>query len=120
MSTTPQHWCDLAEEVNTVPAVVTGVRIGYQGTEYEVDLGEAALKAVEDLMTAVASRGRKVTRGGQAARSLYQSKMERTEHGRRVREWWRKQGHEIGDAGAIPWDAVEDYNAANPLDIYEK
>jgi hypothetical protein len=124
MSRTEQRWCDLSEEPDTDPAVAIDVLIGYQGETYAVDLGEDALKRIEELMTAVASRGRRVTgaSGGSLHASLtpHQIRMVRTEHGRRVREWWRSRGNDIGDTGSIPWDAVDAYNTANPKDFYEK
>lgn len=124
MSKTPQYWCDLAPEPNTVPAVELGVRIGYQGSEWEVDLSEEAFKEVENLMEAVRSRGRPVTSATPRVPpglTAHQLRMMRTEHGRRVRDWARSTDWpDIGDTGSIPWDVIDAYNETHRNDVYER
>jgi hypothetical protein len=109
---------DLDEDL---PADET-VSFGLDGTNYEIDLAEKNAKELRDAFSRYISAARKVGRGNggrQASSSSSGStrprgggRMDREQAGA-IREWARKNGHEVSDRGRIPGSVVEAYEAAH-------
>jgi hypothetical protein len=106
---------DLDEDL---PADET-VSFALDGTNYEIDLAGKNAKELRDAFARYISAARKVGRGngGRAAssgstRPRGGGRMDREQAGA-IREWARKNGHEVSDRGRIPGSVVEAYEAAH-------
>ena len=103
-----------------VPADET-VTFALDGTTYEIDLSDKNASEMREVFAKyvgaarkVAGRGRasgggrsKATGGGSGA-----GRMDREQAGA-IRDWARKNGHEVSDRGRIPATVVEAYEAAH-------
>lgn len=89
------------------------VKFGWLGADYTIDLTDKEVdkfaKALEPYLN-VASKVSWGRRGRASSGSGAGSSKRDTAA---IREWWRTQGHEIGDRGRIPAEVVEAYNAAH-------
>ncbi len=95
------------------------VTFALDGTTYEIDLSEKNASEMRDVLGKYVSAARKVSgRGGRASgggRSRATGgggRMDREQAGA-IREWARKNGHEVSDRGRIPASVVEAYEAAH-------
>ena len=107
---------DLDEDV---PADET-VSFSLDGTNYEIDLSDKNAKELRDAFSRYVQAARKVSRGGGSrasggGRSRATGgggRMDREQAGA-IRDWARKNGHEVSDRGRIPASVVEAYEAAH-------
>jgi len=94
------------------------VTFALDGTTYEIDLSEKNASEMRDVFGKYVSAARKVSRGGRASgagRSRATGgggRMDREQAGA-IRDWARKNGHEVSDRGRIPASVVEAYEAAH-------
>ncbi len=107
---------DLDEDV---PADET-VSFSLDGTNYEIDLSEKNAKELRDAFSRYVQAARKVSRGG-GSRASGGGRSRATGGGGRMdreqagalREWARKNGHNVSDRGRIPASVVDAYEAAH-------
>jgi hypothetical protein len=105
---------DLDEDI---PADET-VSFALDGTNYEIDLAEKNAKELRDAFARYISAARKVGRGGNrqastgGTRPRGGGRMDREQAGA-IREWARRNGHNVSDRGRIPASVVDAYEAAH-------
>jgi hypothetical protein len=95
------------------------VSFALDGTTYEIDLSEKNANEMRDVLGKYVSAARKVSSRGTRASGAGRSRatggggrMDREQAGA-IREWARKNGHEVSDRGRIPASVVEAYEAAH-------
>ena len=97
------------------------VTFALDGTTYEIDLSEKNAAEMRDALGKYVSAARKVSGRGNRASGGGRSRatggggggrMDREQAGA-IREWARKNGHEVSDRGRIPASVVEAYEAAH-------
>ena len=99
-----------------VPADET-VSFALDGTNYEIDLSDKNAKELRDTFSRYVSAARKVGRGSGRASGGGRSRatggrMDREQAGA-IRDWARKNGHQVSDRGRIPASVVDAYEAAH-------
>src|SRR5689334_4555391 len=101
----------------SLPADET-VSFALDGTNYEIDLADTNAKELRDSFARYVSAARKVGRGGGrpassgGTRPRGGGRMDREQAGA-IRDWARKNGHNVSDRGRIPASVVEAYEAAH-------
>jgi nucleoid-associated protein Lsr2 len=96
------------------------VTFALDGTTYEIDLSEKNAEEMRDAFGKYVSAARKVSgrssgRASGAGRSRATGgggRMDREQAGA-IRDWARKNGHEVSDRGRIPASVVEAFEAAH-------
>src|SRR3954449_10303067 len=103
---------------DSIPADET-VTFALDGTSYEIDLSEKNATEMRDLLGKYVSAARKVSSrsgrasgGGRSRATGGGGRMDREQAGA-IRDWARKNGHEVSDRGRIPASVVEAYEAAH-------
>ena len=100
-----------------VPADET-VSFALDGTNYEIDLSDRNAKELRDAFSRYVSAARKVGRGsggrasGGGRSRATGGRMDREQAGA-IRDWARKNGHQVSDRGRIPASVVDAYEAAH-------
>src|SRR5919199_1351007 len=96
------------------------VSFALDGTSYEIDLSEKNAKELRDTFARYVSAARKVSRGGGGGRASGGGRSRPTGGGRMdreqagaIREWARRNGHQVSDRGRIPASVVNAYEAAH-------
>jgi Lsr2 len=94
------------------------VSFALDGTNYEIDLSDKNAKDMRDAFSRYVQAARKVGRasgrasGGGRSRATGGGRMDREQAGA-IRDWARKNGHQVSDRGRIPAGVVEAYEAAH-------
>jgi hypothetical protein len=94
------------------------VSFSLDGTSYEIDLAEKNAAELRDAFSRYVSAARKVGRGSRGASGAGRSRatgggrMDRDQAGA-IRDWARKNGHQVSDRGRIPASVVEAYEGAH-------
>jgi hypothetical protein len=94
------------------------VSFSLDGTSYEIDLAEKNAAELRDAFSRYVSAARTVGRGSRGAsgggrsRATGGGRMDRDQAGA-IRDWARKNGHQVSDRGRIPAGVVEAYEAAH-------
>ena len=95
------------------------VTFALDGTTYEIDLSEKNAQELRDAFSRYVQAARKVGRGSGRASGGGRSRatggggrMDREQAGA-IRDWARKNGHDVSDRGRIPASVVEAYEAAH-------
>ena len=95
------------------------VSFALDGTTYEIDLSEKNANEMRDVLGKYVTAARKVSSRGTRASGAGRSRatggggrMDREQAGA-IREWARKNGHEVSDRGRIPASVVEAFEAAH-------
>jgi len=103
---------------DSIPADET-VTFSLDGTTYEIDLSEKNAQEMRDVFGKYVEAARKVTGRGQRSTGGTRAKatggggrMDREQAGA-IRDWARKNGHEVSDRGRIPASVVEAYESAH-------
>jgi hypothetical protein len=104
---------------DSIPADET-VTFALDGTTYEIDLSEKNAEELRNVFGKYVSAARKVSgrssgRASGAGRSRATGgggRMDREQAGA-IRDWARKNGHEVSDRGRIPASVVEAFEAAH-------
>ena len=97
------------------------VTFALDGTTYEIDLSEKNASEMRDVFGKYVSAARKVSGRGRSAGASGAGRSRATGGGGRmdreqagaIRDWARKNGHEVSDRGRIPASVVEAYEAAH-------
>jgi hypothetical protein len=94
---------------------ISTVTFGLDGATYEIDLTEANAdnlrKAVEEFATHARRTGGRLKRGTASAAPGGSATASR-EQAQAVREWARRNGHEVSNRGRIPASLTEAFEAA--------
>ncbi|WP_116449652.1 histone-like nucleoid-structuring protein Lsr2 [Blastococcus litoris] len=93
------------------------VSFSLDGTSYEIDLAEKNAKEMRDVFSRYVSAARKVGRGSRSSSGAGRGRstggrMDREQAGA-IRDWARKNGHNVSDRGRIPASVVDAYEAAH-------
>jgi Lsr2 len=111
----------LSDDLDDSIAADETVTFALDGTTYEIDLSEKNAEQMRDVFGKYVQAARKVSsRGGNRASGAGRSRatgggggrMDREQAGA-IRDWARKNGHEVSDRGRIPASVVEAYEAAH-------
>ena len=100
-----------------VPADET-VSFALDGTNYEIDLSDKNATQLREAFSRYVQAARKVGRGsggrasGGGRSRATGGRMDREQAGA-IRDWARKNGHNVSDRGRIPASVVEAYEAAH-------
>ena len=98
------------------------VTFGIDGNNYEIDLNDQNASRLRDALATYIAHAQRVGRSSGRGRSSSTSggssgggSSARTdrEQTQAIREWARKNGHEVSDRGRIPGAVLEAYNAAH-------
>lgn len=90
------------------------VEFGLDGVAYEIDLSTENAAKLRGELARWAESARRVSgrrRGGRAAGPSRRGSMDR-EQSAAIREWARRNGHNVSTRGRIPAEVVEAFNAA--------
>jgi nucleoid-associated protein Lsr2 len=94
---------------------IVTVTFGLDGVSYEIDLNEGNASNLRDhlseFITSARRTGGRVKRGGAAAGGSTGSGRNR-EQTQAIREWAKKNGHEVSDRGRIPAAVIQAFEAA--------
>ena len=95
------------------------VTFALDGTTYEIDLSDKNATEMRDVLGKYVSAARKVSSRGTRASGAGRSRatggggrMDREQAGA-IRDWARKNGHQVSDRGRIPASVVEAYEGAH-------
>lgn len=102
----------LVDDIDGSNAVET-VGFGLDGATYEIDLSKANAAKLRDALATYVAHARKSGRGrpaGRAGRAVARSDREQVQA---IREWARRNGHQVSERGRIPASVLEAYNAAS-------
>ncbi len=96
------------------------VSFALDGTNYEIDLSEKNAQEMRGALSRYVQAARKVGRsgggrasgGGRSRATGGGGRMDR-EQASAIREWARRNGHQVSDRGRIPASVVEAYEAAH-------
>ena len=95
------------------------VTFALDGTTYEIDLSEKNASEMRDVLGKYVTAARKVSSRGTRASGAGRSRatggggrMDREQAGA-IRDWARKNGHDVSDRGRIPASVVEAFEAAH-------
>jgi hypothetical protein len=94
---------------------VRTVKFGFEGVNYEIDLGPKNFDKLAEALAPYVSKARKdSTRrgGGQAAKSKSMSAAEQRAFNQRVREWAKSQKQKVSERGRVPAKLIDAYHAA--------
>ena len=96
------------------------VSFALDGTNYEIDLSDKNAQEMRSALSRYVQAARKVGRGGGGGRASGGGRSRATGGGRMdreqasaIREWARRNGHQVSDRGRIPASVVEAYEAAH-------
>lgn len=90
------------------------VTFALDGTSYEIDLSAKNSKALRDAFAVYVGHARRVARGRRsgaaAGRSPATTDRAQTQA---IRDWARRNGHQVSDRGRIPSAVLEAFNSAH-------
>lgn len=93
---------------------ISTVTFGLDGATYEIDLTEANAsqlrKSLEEFVAHARRTGGRLKRG--AAKASNGSATASHEQAQAIREWARRNGHEVSNRGRIPASLIEAFEAA--------
>ena len=111
-----KHIVQLIDDLDQGKADET-VAFSVDWSAYEIDLSASNAAKLRDSLAPYVANARRAGRGSAKATSPSSASTPRRARGDReqthaVREWARKNGHQIGDKGRIPARILEAYNSA--------
>lgn len=90
------------------------VDFSFRGTDYQIDLSAANIAKLEKALKPYIDAAAKVRSGGRARRAkLNGSGKSSPEQLAAIRDWARKNGHDVADRGRIKAEIVEAFDAAH-------
>jgi hypothetical protein len=89
------------------------VEFGLDGVTYEIDLSSKNAKKLRDDLKVWVEKGRRVggRRRGRGASGRGRASIDR-EQSAAIREWARRNGHNVSTRGRIPADVIDAFHAA--------
>lgn len=90
------------------------VTFALDGTSYEIDLSAKNAKALRDAIALYVGHARRVTKTRRSATSASRSSgtTDRAQT-QAIRDWARRNGHQVSDRGRIPSAVLDAFNAAH-------
>lgn len=92
------------------------VSFALEGVSYEIDLSAANAQKLRDALATYIAHGRKVggrrTRGSRGGRGRSAAAVDRDQVAI-IREWARRNGHEVSDRGRLSSSVIEAFEAAH-------
>jgi len=91
------------------------VSFAIDGATYEIDLSSGNAAKLRDTLAGYVGHARRVSRSGGRTggpRSPRGARVDR-EQTQAIREWARKNGHEVSERGRIPSTVLDAYNVAH-------
>jgi nucleoid-associated protein Lsr2 len=90
------------------------IDFAFRGVDYQIDLSDANIAKLEKALKPYIDAAAKVRGGGRARRSKVSSNGKSSpEQLAAIREWARKNGHEVAERGRIKSEIVEAFEAAH-------
>jgi hypothetical protein len=90
------------------------VEFSFRGTDYQIDLSAVNIAKLEKVLKPYIDAAAKVRGGGRTRRGKVSVNGKSSpEHLAAIREWARKNGHEVADRGRIKAEIVEAFDAAH-------
>lgn len=107
-----KHIVQLIDDLDGVEAAET-VEFALDGTRYEIDLSADNAAKLRDVLAGYIANARRSARNG--SRSGPRTRAHRTdrEQTAAIRDWARKNGHQVGDKGRIPSQVLDAYNSSH-------
>ena len=104
----------LTDDVDGDPADET-VTFALDGTSYEIDLSAKNSKALREAIAVYVGHARRVTKGRRSATSGSGRSAGTTDRAQTqaIRDWARRNGHQVSDRGRIPAAVIEAFSAAH-------
>ncbi len=109
----------LSDDLDDDVAADETVTFSLDGTTYEIDLSEKNAQQMRDAFSTyvnaarkVSARGARASGGGRSKATGGGGRMDREQAGA-IRDWARKNGHEVSDRGRIPASVVDAFEAAH-------
>jgi hypothetical protein len=94
---------------------ISTVTFGLDGVSYEIDLTEANAENLRKSLQEFVAHGRRtggrIKRGG-SSKTTSGSVAANHEQAQAIREWARRNGHEVSNRGRIPGSLIEAFEAA--------
>lgn len=108
----------LIDDLDGTPAEdAETVTFSLDGVQYEIDLrAENAAKlrnSLADFVTSARRTGGRAKRGGVATNRKIVGEARTKEQTKAIREWARRNGHELSDRGRIPAHVIEEFEKAH-------
>ncbi len=90
------------------------VDFAFRGVDYQIDLSAANIAKLEKVLKPYMDAATKVRGGGRARRSKVSNNGKSSpEQLAAIRDWARKNGHEVADRGRIKSEIVDAFDAAH-------
>lgn len=92
------------------------VTFSLDGTSYEIDLSAKNSKALRDAFAPYVGHARRVSKSGRRSGSSANGRSSATTdraQTQAIRDWARRNGHQVSDRGRIPSTVLEAFNAAH-------
>lgn len=107
----------LVDDVDGEASADETVEFGIDGVTYEIDLSSKNAEKLRGQLSVWVDHSRRVSgrrrsRGGSALPRRSRASIDR-EQSVAIREWARKNGHNVSSRGRIPAEVVDAFNAAN-------
>lgn len=112
----------------TVTTDIETVRFGYEGKQYDIDLGVENRVRFAEFIEEFVEKAKEVTDEKPKTLRSVPASAPRAAGGRsaaatartaRIRDWARENGHEVKDGGRIKNDIIRAFEEANPDDTLE-
>jgi hypothetical protein len=103
----------LVDDFDGAGAADETVEFGLDGVTYEIDLSSKNAKKLRDDLKLWVEKGRRVggRRRGRSAGPGRRGSIDR-EQSAAIREWARRNGHNVSTRGRIPADVIDAFHAA--------
>lgn len=101
----------LTDDLDETKSADETITFGLDGTSYEIDLSKQNAKALRDALAVYVGHSRKV-RATRRAAGTRTAAVDRSQT-QAIREWAKRNGHDVSDRGRIPAKVVEAFNGAH-------
>lgn len=103
----------LVDDFDGEAAADETVEFGLDGVSYEIDLSSKNAKKLRDDLKIWVEKGRRVggRRRGRSGSGRGRASIDR-EQSAAIREWARRNGHNVSTRGRIPADVIDAFHAA--------
>src|SRR5215217_6911328 len=106
----------LQDDLDNSEKDVRTVKFGFEGVNYEIDLGPKNFDKLAEALAPYVAKARKDSSrrggGGGAAKSKTMSAAEQRAFNQRVREWAKSQKQKVSERGRVPAKLIDAYHAA--------
>lgn len=102
----------LVDDVDGEAPADETVEFGVDGVTYEIDLSSKNAEKLRNQLSTWVEHARRVSGRGSSGSGRGRASIDR-EQSAAIREWARKNGHNVSSRGRIPAEVVDAFNAAN-------